>query len=111
VAWLDAGRYAEAQSPLEHALVFWEQALGPEHPDVAQSFNNLAELYRVQGRYADAEPHYQWALAILEKVFGPKHPDVAIVIKNYAALLRATNRDVETAGLEVRWSLTLPHSE
>jgi hypothetical protein len=78
---------------------------------VAQSFNNLAELYRVQGRYADAEPHYQRALAILEKVFGPKHPDVATVIKNYAALLRATNRDVETAGLEVRWSLTLPHSE
>ncbi len=42
----------------------------PEHPDVAQSLNNLAELYRVQGRYAEAEPLYQRALAIREKALG-----------------------------------------
>jgi hypothetical protein len=27
-----------------------EAALGPDHPDVAPSCNNLAELYRVLGR-------------------------------------------------------------
>jgi tetratricopeptide (TPR) repeat protein len=35
----------------------------PDHPDVAQSVNNLADLYLAQGRYADAEPLYKRALA------------------------------------------------
>jgi hypothetical protein len=30
------------------------KALGPGHPGVTVSLNNLAELYREQGRYADA---------------------------------------------------------
>jgi hypothetical protein len=32
-------------------------------PDVAQTLNNLADLYSAQGRYADAEPLYKRALA------------------------------------------------
>jgi len=30
-------------------------ALGPDHPDVAMSLNNLAALYSNQGKYAEAE--------------------------------------------------------
>lgn len=41
--------------------------LGPDHPDVAASFNNLAQLYTDQGRYADDEPLYTHALGIREK--------------------------------------------
>ena len=41
-----------------------EKALGPDHPDVAQSLNNLADLYSAQGRHADAEPLYKRALAL-----------------------------------------------
>src|SRR5262249_26048858 len=67
-----------------------------------------AELYRVQGRYADAEPLFQRALAIQEIAFGLTHPYVARVGGNYAALLRATNRDVEAAQLEARWSTHQP---
>jgi hypothetical protein len=37
-------------------VAIFEQALGPEAPDVGASLNNLAELYRTQGRYAEAEP-------------------------------------------------------
>jgi hypothetical protein len=44
---------------------------------VAQSLNNLAELYRRLGRSADAEPLYKRSLAIREKVLGPDHPDIA----------------------------------
>jgi tetratricopeptide (TPR) repeat protein len=78
------------------------KALGPEHPDIAVSLNNLAELYRAQGRYADAESHFQRALAIMEKALGPQHPHVAKTRENYTALLRATNRDAEAAQLEAR---------
>ncbi len=32
-------------SPVLCSLAIWEKALGPDHPDVALSLNNLAELY------------------------------------------------------------------
>ena len=38
-----------------------KQTLGPEHPNVAQSLNNLAGLYQATGRYAQAEPLFQRA--------------------------------------------------
>ena len=60
------------RSHSQRALAILEKALGPEHPDVATSLNNLALLYYGQGRYADAEPHFQRALAILEKATRPR---------------------------------------
>ena len=45
-----------------------EKALGPEHPDVTLSLNNLALLHRDQGNYAEAAPLYRRSLAIWEKV-------------------------------------------
>ena len=52
------------QTPLyERALAISEKALGPEHPDVATSLNNLALLYSNQGQYAKAEPLNERALA------------------------------------------------
>jgi tetratricopeptide (TPR) repeat protein len=53
------GRYSEAIPLAQRVLTICEKALGPDHPDVATSLNNLAELYRVQGRYADAERLYE----------------------------------------------------
>ena len=41
------------------SLAISEKAFGPDHPDVAFSMNNLADLYRAQGRYADALPIVQ----------------------------------------------------
>ncbi len=79
-----------------------EKALGPEHPDVATSLNNLAELYKAQGNYAEAEPLYQRSLAIWEKALGPEHPDVATSLENYAALLRQTARADEAERMEAR---------
>ena len=65
-----------------------EKALGPEHPDVAQSLNNLAGLYQAQGQYAKAEPLHQRALAIREKALDPDHPDVAESLNNLALLYK-----------------------
>ena len=80
------GQYAKAEPLYERALAIWEKALGPEHPDVATSLNNLAVLYDDQGQYAKAEPLYQRALAIREKALGPEHPDVAPSLNNLASL-------------------------
>jgi hypothetical protein len=62
--------------------------LGPEHPDVATSLNNLAWPYRIQGRYVEAELLLQRALTIAEQALEPTHPLVAAVRKNYADVLQ-----------------------
>ena len=74
----EAGEYAKAGPLYRRALGIREQALGPTHPGVAQSLNNLAALYQAQGRYAAAEPLYQRALASRERVLGTDHPDIAM---------------------------------
>jgi len=56
---------------------------------VANSLNNLAQLYGKQGRYAEAEPIYQRALAIREKALGREHPDVAHSLNRLAKLYQA----------------------
>ena len=77
-------------------------SVGPDHPDVATSLNNLAELYAAQHQYTQAEPLHKRALAIMEKTLGPNHADVAQSIENIAALYRATHREKEAVKLEER---------
>ncbi len=48
-------------------------ALGPEHPDVAQSIDNQPLLYYARGSYTEAEALLQMALAIYEKDLGAGH--------------------------------------
>ncbi len=62
----------DAEPLYKRFLAILEKALGPEHPNVAMSLNNLALLYEAQGRYGDAEPLYKRSLAISEKVLGPE---------------------------------------
>ncbi len=97
-----AGKYDRAVVVARKALQVAEQNVGPHHPAVATSLNNLAGLYDTQGDYARAEPLYKRALAITEKALGPDHPDVALSLENLAALYRATKRGSEAGALEQR---------
>ena len=83
-------------------MELWEKALGPEHPSVGSSLNNLAELYRSQGRYAEAEPLYQRALVAHEKALGHAHPDVGTSLNDPAALYQAQGRTAEAEPLMKR---------
>ena len=96
------GKYDRAVVVAQKALQVAEQNVGPDHPDVAQSLDNLASLYDTQGAYAQAEPLYKRSLAILEKALGPDHPHVATNLENLAGLYRATKRSAEAEALEQR---------
>ena len=63
------GQYDRAVVVAKKALQVAEQNVGPNHPDVATSLNNLALLYQTQGQYAQAEPLYKRSLAIPGKNF------------------------------------------
>jgi tetratricopeptide (TPR) repeat protein len=87
---------------LKRTLAVLEKSLGPDHPNVAFTLNNLGEVYRAQGRYAAAAPLYPRALAIAEKRLGPDHPTLAALLDNYAVVLRGAERDVEALEAEER---------
>ena len=93
-------RYAEAEAFYLRSLRIREQALGPEHSDVASPLNGLANLYSEQGKYDEAEPLYQRALRIMEQALGPDHPHTRTVVRNYAGLLRKMGREAEASELE-----------
>ena len=76
--------------------------LGPDHPDVARSLNNLADLYERQGRYAEAEPLFERALAIRERAVGPDHPDTATSTNNLASFYQAAGRAADALPLVQR---------
>ncbi|MEG4114145.1 MULTISPECIES: CHAT domain-containing tetratricopeptide repeat protein, partial [unclassified Microcoleus] len=78
----------QAEPLYQRSLTIREKLFGSEHPDVAASLNNLAEMYRQMGNYAQAEPLYQRSLTIREKLFGSEHPDVAGSLNNLAEMYR-----------------------
>jgi tetratricopeptide (TPR) repeat protein len=95
-------RYGEAEPLYARALSIHDKALGPDHPDVGKSLNNMALLHVSQGRYADAEPLYKRSLAIREKALGPDHPDAASPLNNLAWLYQVQGRFSEAEPLYKR---------
>lgn len=50
------GKYTQALEPARQALAEAESVFGAEHPQTANSLNNLAALLQVLGRYHEASP-------------------------------------------------------
>ncbi len=96
------GEYDRAVVVAKKALGIAEKNVGSNHPDVATSLNNLAELYRTQGQYEQAEPLYKRALAIDEKALGSDHPNVAIDLNNLALLYYTQGQYEQTEPLYER---------
>lgn len=76
------GNYTKATVAAKKALLAAEQPLGPGHPDVATSLNNLGMLCYAQEQFIQAESFHLRALTIREKAFGPDHLDVAQSLNN-----------------------------
>jgi CHAT domain-containing protein/tetratricopeptide (TPR) repeat protein len=76
------------QSALQKALPW----LGENHPEVAQSYNNIGTVYQEQGRYAQALENHQKALAIKLAVFGENHPVTARSYNNIGLVYQAQAR-------------------
>jgi tetratricopeptide (TPR) repeat protein len=83
---LRRGHNERAEILFKGVLGVQEQALGPDHPDLVATLNNLADVYYRLGRYAEAEPFYKRSLSIREKELGADHLDVAASLIDLADL-------------------------
>jgi CHAT domain-containing protein len=85
-------KYVQAEPFLQKALAIRRKVLGKDHPDIAQSYNNLGFSLAAQGKYTQAEPKYEKALAIYQQVWGQDHPQTAKGYNNLAASLAAQGK-------------------
>ncbi|HEX8703798.1 MAG TPA: serine/threonine-protein kinase [Myxococcaceae bacterium] len=86
------GRYEEARQQYERAVALREKVLGPEHPVVTPSLNNLGNVLEEMGRYEESRRMHERVLAIREKVLGPQHPDMASALGNLGNVLTSLGR-------------------
>jgi tetratricopeptide (TPR) repeat protein len=77
-------RYSDAMVLYQRALAIRERLLGIEHPDTAETYNNIAIVYETKRDYVEALMWYAKALAINEKVLGAEHPSTATIYNNIA---------------------------
>jgi len=80
-------RVVNVEEYYKGALLITIPLLGPDHPQVAARYCDLAELYQKQKFYSLAKENYLKALAIYEEKLGSEHPQVAVIKHNYATLL------------------------
>jgi serine/threonine protein kinase len=96
----ELGEYALAESLFRESARVDRTLLGPDHPDLSASLNNLASSihYHGQGRYAEAEPLYQEAITIARRAYGETHPQVGQFLENLATLHddRGAHREAES---------------
>lgn len=76
------GDFAAALEYYHKSTKIDKEALGPDHPNVAQGLNNIAIIKYYQGDYQQALDYMKEATHTLSRYWGEKHPQVAIGYNN-----------------------------
>lgn len=87
-----AADYSAAERLLREAAAVQEATLGPLHPDLASTLNNLALVYEQTNKIEDAEQSYRRAHAIAIASLRPGHRFIATSLKNLVDFCEA--RDI-----------------
>jgi Protein of unknown function (DUF2914)/Tetratricopeptide repeat len=90
-----AGDFASADELLRNAARIQEEAVGPLHPDLASTFNNLAIVAEKTGHPGDAETFYRRAVAIASASLPPEHPMVVASRENLESFCRARSVPID----------------
>ena len=80
-------KYSRAKDFYEKALTIGVKTLGIDHPNVARSYNNLANIYYRFGELKQAKEFHYKALIIKKAVFHEDHAEVAASYNNVALVL------------------------
>jgi hypothetical protein len=90
-----AGNYSSAEKLLREAAALQEQALGPRHPDLANTLNNLGVVCEMADNPIDAEHYFRRAHTIATATLAPDHPFVVTSRKNLHDFCAARGRSAE----------------
>lgn len=90
-----AGDFASADRLLREAARIQEAELGPLHPDLASTLNNLAIVAERTGQQRDAEEFYRRAATIASVSLPPDHPMVAASRQNLEDFCRASGLPID----------------
>ena len=85
-------RYQEAEHLYLRALFAREQALGPNHPDIAYALDDLGELYKSHRKFEAAQELCQRTLSLRKKSLGILHPEVSISLCAQIEILKTQKR-------------------
>jgi hypothetical protein len=94
------GDYASAERLLREAASLQERTLGPVHPDLANTLNNLGVVCERAGKDDDAEQCYRRAYAIATTAFASDHPFVATSRKNLEEFCAARGRAIDGGSIK-----------
>ena len=89
-----SGDFASAEQLLRVAARLQEAKLGPLHPDLANTLNNLAVVCEMTEKPADAERYFRRAYDIATAALEPDHPFVATSRKNLEDFCATRGLDV-----------------
>ena len=78
----EAGNFASAENLLREAARLQEANLGPRHPDLANTLNNLGIVCEITGKPDDAEQYFRRAVSVARTSLAPDHPFVTTSQKN-----------------------------
>jgi tetratricopeptide (TPR) repeat protein len=71
------------------ALAIGEASLGPEHPNIAATLDNIGNMLAADGHHDEAMIQHRRALAIREKALGPTDPSISLSLMNIANAFEA----------------------
>jgi hypothetical protein len=90
-----AGNYSSAEELLREAAALQEQTLGPHHPDLANTLNNLGVVCEIADNPIDAEHYFRRAYRIATATLALDHPFVVTSRKNLHDFCAARGRPAE----------------
>lgn len=81
-----------AEALLREALTAQEKSLGPNHPEVGTTLNNLGSELLGKGKLLEAEAVQRRSLRILEATLGPRHVRTGLSASNLGDILAAAGK-------------------
>ncbi|MEN0046440.1 MAG: tetratricopeptide repeat protein [Bacteroidota bacterium] len=106
LAYKVEGNYENALAVMQKIIGLQEQALTPNHIDLATSYNSLATIYQGLGAYQKALTAQQKTLAIQQQLLVPTHPSIGTSYNNLAVIYSAL-KDYDQALTMIQKSLNI----
>jgi len=85
-------RHAEAETIYRQSIAIRRKLWGEEHPELANTLDNLALTLKEQNKLVEAETVVREALGMQRKLLGSEHPDVATSLYVLGLILESQGR-------------------